>query len=112
LKSVYERRGNSSDLVGRFVHELQTVMCDSRIAPRLEMLASLLGFGAKHGVTATDIGHDRMFAPIRVSQSDAMLLTRASAVLIAGSRGKKSAEDAVLGVKHRQVLICDDFEFV
>ena len=48
--------------------------------------------------------------PARIAQRHRVLFARAAAIAIAGAGGKEAAEDAVLGVEHRQVLIHHGFD--
>jgi hypothetical protein len=51
-----------------------------------------------------------MRAAFGVLKRDAVFFARSSAIAIAGSGGEEAAEDAVLGVKHRQVLVGDGLD--
>src|SRR5690349_3478602 len=93
------------------MRELQPEMSDSRVAPSGQMLTRLLRFGAKHRITAPDIGQDGMRTSCRVPQRDRVLLARPAAIAIAGAGRQKPAKHAVLGVKDRQMLVRDRFNY-
>jgi len=48
-------------------------------------------------------------AAIDIAQGNAMLFARLSTIFVARAFGKKTAEDAMLGVKHRQMMVSDYF---
>src|SRR5262245_37769905 len=99
-------------LFGGLVYKFQPEMFDSGVAPSRQMLARLLRFCAKDRVAATHIRHDGMGTAVRITQCDSVLLARVATVFVARSVRQKAAEHAVLGMKNRQVLVCNDFESV
>ena len=98
------------DLLRRFVRELQAEARDAGRAPRVQMQAGLLRFGAEDGVAAADIGHHGMRAARGVAQRHAVLFAGAAAIAIAGAGGEEAAEDAMLGVEDGQVLVGDGLD--
>src|SRR5262245_58113808 len=74
----------------------------------IDKLGPGLSDSIENRVTATRIGFQRMLRADAVAKLDMMFVTRASAICEIGSLGKKRAEDAMLHVKHRHVLMdCD-----
>ena len=92
------------------MHELQAEVADAGGAPGFQVQAGLLRFGAEDGVAAADVGHHRMRAPGGIAQRDAVLFAGTAAIAIAGAGGEEAAEDAVLGVEDRQVLVGDGLD--
>jgi hypothetical protein len=88
-----------------FVHELQPKVANASIEPQGQVWRAHLGFCPEDGVAASHIGHDRVHAPGFVLQRYPVLFTGMATVGVVGAGGQKAAEDAVLGVKDRQVLI-------
>ena len=97
-------------LLARFMHKFQTEMADSGLFPRVQVAAGFLGLRAENSVAATHVGQHGMRPAFGVLELDAMLFARAAAVAIAGTLRQETAEDAVLGVKHRQMLIGDSLD--
>ena len=76
------------------------------------MAAGLLRFRAENGVAAAHVGQHRMRPAFGVFKIDAVLFTGTAAIAIAGSLRQEAAEDAVLGMKHRQMLIGDGLDSI
>jgi hypothetical protein len=93
-----------------FVHELQAEVHDARVAPGIHVEARFLSLGAEDRVTAANVGDNGMLSTALVFDRDLMLLARTTAVLERRARRKESAEDTVLGVEDRQVLIRDGLQ--
>jgi hypothetical protein len=53
-----------------------------------------------------------MRAAVQVSKLDAVVFTRAAAILVALAGGKEAGKDAVFGVEDGQVLISNGFDVV
>src|SRR5262245_40892478 len=98
------------NLIGGFVDKLQTIVFDSSFTPTLQMPARLLCLRPKDGIATANVRHDGMGAALRVAQRHPTLLTRIAAVCVAGPCREEPAEDTVLGMKNRQVLISDAFK--
>ena len=85
-------------------------MANAGAPPRGQMLAGLLRFRSENRIAATDVGQHGMRASVLIPQGDDVLLARASTIAIAGSGREEAAEDAMLGVEDRQVMIGDRFD--
>ena len=109
---LFESSRDARHLRGGFVRELEPEMADAGARASRPDAGGFLRFGAEDGIAAADVGHHRMRAAGRIAQRHAMLFARAAAIAIAGAGRKEAAEDAVLGVEHRQVLIGDGFDAV
>ncbi len=73
------------------------------------MRACLLRLRAEDRIPAANVGDYRMRAALWISQGDPMLFAWPAAIAIRRAAGKESAEDAMLGVEDRQMLIGDGF---
>src|SRR5665213_3716281 len=104
-EKVREGPADADHLIRRLMHKFEPEMTDSRREPFGQMKARLLRFGAKDGVTAAHVGHHRMRPAIGIAQCDLVLLARPSAIAITGAGGKESAEHAVFGVEHGQMMV-------
>ena len=62
------------------------------------------------GVAATGIGFERELGADAVAQGDAVRVAGAAAIVVVFALGQKRAEDAVLHVKHRHVLVDREIE--
>ena len=98
------------DLVPAFVRELESEMANAGAPPKGEMLAGLLRFRAENRIAATDVSQHGMRASVLIPQGDDVVLARASAIAVAGTGREEAAEDTMLGVEDRQVMIGDRFD--
>ena len=111
LEGGLEGVGDSGEVAGGFVDELEAEVLDAGAKPLVEMGAGFLGFGAKDGVAAADIGHDGVGAALTVPESDSVFLARAAAILVSGSFRQEAAEDTVFGMEDGEVLVGDGLDF-
>src|SRR5258706_13335498 len=74
------------------------------------MSAGFLRLCAENRVAAAHVGEDWMRPAFGVLKLDAMLFAGPAAIAIAGALRQEAAEDAVLGVKHRQMLVGDGLD--
>ena len=74
------------------------------------MLRAGLGQGVEDRVAAADVGLHRVLRPDAVAQFQIVFVTRAAAVGVIRAIGQECAEDAVLHVEHRHVLMDRDLE--
>src|SRR5437868_5129723 len=105
-----ERFGDARQLIGGLVDEFQSHVTNPGVEPILQVAAGFLSFRPEDGVAAADVGHYGMRTARGIAEGDPMFLARASAIAVAGSGGKKSAEDAMLGVEDGQMLVGDHFQ--
>src|SRR5262249_9793002 len=84
-------------------------MPDPCVNPRAEVLTRLLCLGSEHGIPAAHVRQQRMLPSRFIPQLHAVLFAWASAILIAGPCREEPAEHAMLGMKHRQMLVGDRF---
>ena len=110
LQCRLPRFDHTGHLFGGLVRELETELLNARVAPLLEVLRTGLRLRSKDRVAASDIGHDWMLEAMFVSQCDGVCFARMTAVGVIGAARKEAAEDAMLGVKDRQVVVCDHLE--
>ncbi len=73
-------------------------------------LGRALRHGVEQRVAAADVGRERMLHADAVAELDVVRVAGPAAVGLVRARRKDRAEDAVLHVKHRHVLVDDDFE--
>jgi len=66
--------------------------------------------GIEDGVTATDVGPDGMGLANAVTNGDPVVIAGAAASEVVFSLGKEGGEDAVLHMKHRDVLVEGEFK--
>src|SRR5579862_5004018 len=85
-------------------------MPDAHPAPAIQVRAGLLRLCSKNRVAAANVSHDRMLPPRGVSKLNQMFFARPSAVLVARPSRKKPAEHAMLGVKHRKMLVSNNLQ--
>ena len=64
-----------------------------------------LGAGVKDGVAATDISPDRVGFADAVADGDSVMVAGSATGEVVFAFGEKSGEDAVLHMKHRDVLV-------
>lgn len=112
LEGGLEGAGDAGDVICGFVDELETEVLDAGAEPLIEMGTGFLGFGAKDGVTAADIGHDGVGAALTVAEGDAVLLAGAAAILVGSAFREKAAEDAVFGMENGEVLVGDGLDLL
>ncbi len=105
-----ERGCHLLQLVRGFVDEFQSKVANARGAPGIQVRACLLRLRSKYRIAATHVGHHGMRAALRIPQGNAMLLAGTPAIAVSSARGKKPAEDAMLGVEDREMLIGDGFQ--
>ena len=92
------------------MHEFQAEVANAGLSPRVYRGAGLLRLRAENRIAAAHVGEHRMRPAFGVLKLDAVLLAGTSTIAIAGSFGQEAAEDAVLGVKHGQMLIGDGLD--
>src|SRR5579862_3372546 len=92
------------------MHKLQSKVSNPGGSPKIEMRARFLRLCAEHCVPAPDIRHYGVRAPCVIPQLHAMLLARTSAILVTRAIREKAAENAVLRMENRQVLISDHLQ--
>ena len=109
-KCIPEGAADARDLLGRLMDELEAEMADAGAPPVVQVHAGFLRLRAKNRVAAAHIGHHGIGASIYVAQRHAMRLARVAAVFVAGACRQKTAEDAVFGVEHSQVLVGHDLQ--
>ena len=64
-----------------------------------------MGAGVKDGVAATNVGADRVGLADPVTNGDTVAVARPTASEVIPALGEKRGEDAVLHVKHGDVLV-------
>ena len=69
-----------------------------------------LGSRVKYGVAATDIGPDGMRFSDAVADGDSVMVARAPAGEVIFSLRQESGKDAVLHMKHGDVLVKGEFK--
>ena len=107
---LVKRLEHASDLIRGFVDKFQSQMANAGLPPGFQMRARLLRFRSENRVAATHVSHHWMRAAFGILEFHAVLFARTAAIAIAGSRGQKPAEHAVLGVEDGQVLVGDGFD--
>ena len=88
-----------------FVEELDAEAAESGSQQALEMRHPRLRTGVENGVAATDIGPDGVGFTDAIADGDAVAVARATAGEVVFALRKKGGEDAVLHVKHRDMLV-------
>ncbi len=95
---------------GGIVEEFDAEVADFALEEAREVFGGGLGDGVVERVAAADIGLERVFHAHAVAELDQVGVAGASAVGFVSAWGEEGAEDAVLHMEHRHVLMDDDFE--
>lgn len=98
------------NLIRRFMHEFETKVTNTNVAPGLDVRACFLRFGAEHRIPAANVGEHGMRTAMWIAQSHPMVFTWPAAISISSSGGKESAKHAMLCVEDWQVLIGDGLQ--
>ena len=69
-----------------------------------------LGHGVEEGIAAADVGLERVEHAHPVAQLDVVMVARTAAVRLVGARGEEGTVDAMLHVKHGNLLMDHDLE--
>ena len=104
-----ERGSDLLNFVSRFVHEFQTKVANTRLAPGFDVRACFLRFSSEDRVAAAHVGEYRMRAALWISQCHPMLFAWPAAIAIRRAGGKEAAKDAMLGMEDGQMLIGNRF---
>src|SRR5215471_5224624 len=107
-ESFLEGSDHLTHLLGALMHELEPEVPKPSIEPQLEVFGASLRLGPEDRVTATHIRHDGVHPSGFVLERHTVRFTRMPAVGIVGAGGQEAAEDAVLHVKHGEMLIDND----
>ena len=81
-----------------------------RCAPGIHVRACLLRLRAEDRIPAANVGDHRMRTALGISQGHSMFFAWPAAIAISSAGGKESAEDAMLRVEDRQMLIGYGFQ--
>src|SRR5262245_59662327 len=90
------------------MHELESEVPNPSTEPQLEVFYANLRLGSEDCVAATHIRHDGVHPSGFVLERHTVRFTRMPAVGIVSASGQEAAEDAVLCVKHGEMLIDND----
>ena len=88
-----------------FVEELDAVISEASGEEALEEAGAGLGAAVEEGVPAADIRLEPVELADAIPEMDNVFLAGAAAVLVGGAAAEESAEDAVLHMEHRHVLV-------
>ena len=69
-----------------------------------------MGFAVEEGVAAADVGLEPVELADTVAEVDDVSFARATAIFVSGAGAEEGAEDAVLHVKHRHMLVKSELE--
>ena len=105
-----KRGSDLLNLVCRFMDEFQAKVANAGLAPRVDVRTCFLRLSAEHRIPAANVGYYWMRAALWISQSDAMLFAGPAAIAISSAGGKKSAEDTMLRVEDRKMVIGNGFQ--
>ena len=97
-------------LRGRFVKEFDSEMAHAQGKHSRNIIRAGLRQRVEDGVAASDIRLDRVLHAHAVAQFQIVAIARAAAVRVVRAGREKGAEDAILHVKHRNMLVNGDFE--
>ncbi len=111
-EGVFKGLRDADDGIGGFVDELGAEVANAGVEPIVQVRGGFLRLCSEDGVAAAHVRHDGMGAAARIAQFHAMPLAGPAAIAIAGSGRKKAAEDAVLGVKHGEVVVDDGLDLI
>ena len=95
---------------GGFVDKLEAEMAGAQGQEAGGVLGAGLGAGVKQCITAAGVGLERMLLADAVAQGGGVAVAGAAAVGVIGAVGEEGAEEAVLHVKHGDVLVKGDLE--
>lgn len=87
------------------VEELDAVVGESGAAKFVIEACSGLGAAVEEGVAAADVGGEAMELADAVAEVDDVFVARPAAIFGGGSTAEEGAEDAVLHVEERHVLV-------
>src|SRR5271157_4895049 len=90
---------------GVVVEELDPQVSGSMSNKAREVLGRGLGNGVEQGVPAADIGFQRVLDANAIAQLDVVMVTGTAAIGLVGSWRKEGTVDAVLHVKHGDLLV-------
>jgi hypothetical protein len=85
--------------------KLQPKVTNTSIEPQLEVFCTHLRLSPEDRVAATNVCHDGVLPSSFVLERHAMRFTRVPAVGVVSACRQKAAEDAVLSMKHREMLV-------
>src|ERR1035437_36078 len=103
-------RNSLRRLVGGFVQELDPEMPHAQGQHARDIIRARLGQRIEDGVAAAGIRLDRVLRAHAVAQLQIVLVAGPAAVRVVRAAGEKSAEDAMLHVKHGHMLVNGDLE--
>src|SRR5262245_47751095 len=104
-ESFLEGPDNLTHLLGALMHELEPEVPNPSIEPQWEVFCANLRLGSEDRIAATYIRHDGVHPSGFVLERHTVRFTRMPAVGIVSASGQEAAEDAMLRVKHGEMLI-------
>src|SRR5215467_12218693 len=104
-ESFLEGPDNLTHLLGALMHELEPEVPNPSIEPQVEVFCANLRLGSEDRVAATHICHDRVQPSSLVLERHTVRFTRVPTVRVVSACRQEAAEDAVLSVKHREMVI-------
>jgi hypothetical protein len=111
-ESGLEGSDNLTHLLGALVDELQPEVPNLSLELQWHVFRANLRFGPEDCVATPHIRHHRVHLSGFVLQCHTVRFTGVSAVRVVSAGGQKAAEDAVLSVKHGEMLVDDHLQSV
>ena len=103
---------NITDDAGGFVEKLNAEVPHSRRLQGGNRLGRALRHGVEERVATAHVGREGMRHPDPIAEFDQMLVAGTATVVLIRSGRKHGAEDTVLHVEHRHVLVDDNLQTV